>query len=74
MSERAVNQSDTASLDRLTLALVVSGLGVCTDETVSDLRRYVESNTDHAYREGFRCIPGACETALCPRRRSLVSL
>jgi len=45
MSERAVNQSDTASLDRLTLALVVSGLGVCTDETVSDLRRYVESNT-----------------------------
>src|SRR4249920_910777 len=43
MSEQSVSQSDTSSLDRLTLALVVSGLGVCTDETVSDLRRYVES-------------------------------
>jgi hypothetical protein len=31
------------SLDSLTLALVVSGLGVCTDEAVADLRRYVES-------------------------------
>src|SRR4029077_10402645 len=43
MSEQSVNQSDTSSLDRLTLALVVSSLGVCTDETVSDLRQYVES-------------------------------
>lgn len=38
MSERSISQSDTSSLDRLTLALVVRGLGVCTDETVSDLR------------------------------------
>jgi hypothetical protein len=43
MSEQSVSQSDTSSLDRLTLALVVSSLGVCTDEAVSDLRRYVES-------------------------------
>jgi len=43
MSEQSVRQSDTSSLDRRTLALVVSSLGVCTDETVSDLRRYVES-------------------------------
>src|SRR5580765_1554872 len=43
MSEQSVNQSDTSSLDRLTLALVVSSLGVYTDETVPDLRRYVES-------------------------------
>jgi hypothetical protein len=43
MSEQSVSQSDTSSLDRLTLAQVVSSLGVCTDETVSDLRRYVES-------------------------------
>lgn len=43
MAERSVSQSDTSSLDSLTLALVVSGLGVYTDETVSDLRRYVES-------------------------------
>lgn len=43
MSEPSVSQSDTSSLDQLTLALVVSGLGVCTDETVSDLRQYVES-------------------------------
>jgi hypothetical protein len=43
MSEQSVSQSDTSSLDRLTLALVVSSLGICTDETVSDLRRYVES-------------------------------
>jgi len=45
MSERSVSQSDASSLDSLTLALVVSGLGVCMDKTVSDLRRYVESKT-----------------------------
>jgi hypothetical protein len=43
MSEQSASQSDTSSLDRLTLALVVRSLGVCTDETVADLRRYVES-------------------------------
>ena len=43
MSEYSLTQSDTSLLDRLTLALVVSGLGVYTDEAVSDLRRYVES-------------------------------
>ena len=43
MSEQPVSQSDTVSLDSLTLALVVSGMGVCTDEAVADLRRYVES-------------------------------
>jgi len=43
MLKEPVSQSDTVSLDSLTLALVVSGLGVCTDEAVSDLRRYVES-------------------------------
>jgi hypothetical protein len=45
MSEQSVRQSDTPALDLLTLALVVNGLGVCRDETVSDLRRYVESQT-----------------------------
>jgi hypothetical protein len=44
MAEQPVSQSDTLSLDSLTLALVVSGLGVCTDEAVADLRRYIESN------------------------------
>jgi hypothetical protein len=43
MVEQPVSQSDTASLDRLTLALIVNGLGICTDEAVSDLRRYLES-------------------------------
>ena len=73
MPERSVNQSDMASLDRLTLALVVSGLGVYTDETVS-IFDGMSSPNDHAHSEGFRCIPGACETALCQRRRSFVSL
>ncbi|WHZ25449.1 MAG: hypothetical protein OJF51_000244 [Nitrospira sp.] len=45
MSERSAGQSDTSSLDSLTLALVVSGLGFYTDETVADLRRYVEPFT-----------------------------
>lgn len=43
MPEQSLSQSDTSLLDRLTLALVVSGLGVYTDEAVSDLRRYVAS-------------------------------
>ncbi|HSL02176.1 MAG TPA: (2Fe-2S) ferredoxin domain-containing protein [Nitrospiraceae bacterium] len=43
MSEQSVSQSDTLSLDSLTLALVVNGMGVCTDEAVADLRRNVES-------------------------------
>lgn len=43
MLEQPVSQSDTLSLDSLTLALIVNGLGVCTDEAVGDLRRYVES-------------------------------
>ena len=43
MSEQRMSQSDTLSLDSLTLALVVSGMGVCTDAAVADLRRYVES-------------------------------
>jgi hypothetical protein len=43
MSEQPVSQFDTLSLDRLTLALVVNGMGVCTDEAVADLRRNVES-------------------------------
>src|SRR4249920_3858412 len=43
MSEQSLSHSDTSLLDRLTLALVVSGLGVCTDEAVLDLRRHVES-------------------------------
>lgn len=37
MSEQLTSQSDTSSLDSLTLALVVSGLGFYTDETVADL-------------------------------------
>ena len=44
MSEQPVCQSDTSSLDSLTLALVVSGMGACTDDAVADLRRDVESN------------------------------
>ncbi|HEV2698666.1 MAG TPA: (2Fe-2S) ferredoxin domain-containing protein, partial [Terriglobales bacterium] len=43
MPEQTVSQHDTSSLDSLTLALVVSGMGVCTDEAIADLRRYVES-------------------------------
>src|SRR6185295_8881337 len=43
MPEHSRSQSDTSLLDRLTLALVVSGLGVYKDEAVSDLRRYVAS-------------------------------
>ena len=43
MSGHSLSQSDTSLLDRLTLALVVSSLGVYTDEAVSDLRRYVSS-------------------------------
>ena len=43
MSERLVSQSDTPALDRLTLARVVSGLGVCTGEMVADLRRQIAS-------------------------------
>jgi hypothetical protein len=42
MAEQPVSQSDTLSLDSLTLALVVSGLGVCMDEAVADLRRYLD--------------------------------
>ena len=42
-SARLVSQSDMSSLDSLTLALVASGLGFYTDETVADLRRYVEA-------------------------------
>jgi len=45
MAEQPVSQSDTLSLDSLTLALVASGLGVCTDEAVADLRRYLESKS-----------------------------
>src|SRR6185295_12033008 len=45
MSGQPVSQSDTSSFDSLTLALVVSGLGVCTDEAVADLRRYLESKS-----------------------------
>jgi hypothetical protein len=43
MPEQTVSQHDTSSLDSLTLALVVSGMGVCTDAVIADLRRYVES-------------------------------
>jgi hypothetical protein len=43
MSEQSVSQPDTSSLDSLTLALVVSGMGDCTDEAVANLRRYVET-------------------------------
>lgn len=43
MSEQLVSQSDAVSLDRLSLALVVSGMGACTDEAVADLRRDVQS-------------------------------
>lgn len=43
MSERLISQSDTSVLDRLTLARIVSGLGVCTDEMAADLRRQIAS-------------------------------
>lgn len=43
MVEPPVSHSDTVTLDRLTLALVVNGLGVCTDEAVADLRRHIAS-------------------------------
>lgn len=43
MSAQPVSQSDTLSLDRLTLALVASGMGACTDKAVADLRRYLQS-------------------------------
>jgi hypothetical protein len=43
MSEGSVSQPDTSALDRFTLARVVSGLGVCTDEMVADLRRQISS-------------------------------
>ena len=43
MPEQPASQPNTSSLDSLTLALIVSGMGACTDETVADLRRYVES-------------------------------
>jgi len=45
MVEPPVIHSDTVTLDRLTLALVVNGLGVCPDEAVAELRRYVESKS-----------------------------
>jgi len=52
MLEQSASQSDTSLLDLLTLALVVRGLGVCRDETVSDLRRYVHSQAmTHTSRE-----------------------
>jgi hypothetical protein len=43
MSEQLAGRSDMSSLDSLTLALVVSGLGFYTDETAAGLRRNVES-------------------------------
>jgi hypothetical protein len=43
MPEQLVTQHDTSSLDSLTLALVVSSMGVCTETAIADLRRYVES-------------------------------
>ena len=43
MPEHSLSQSDMSLLDRLTLALVVGGLGVYTNEAVADLRRYVAS-------------------------------
>ena len=45
MSDQPVSQFDTLSLDSLTLSLVVSGFGVCTDEAVGILRRYLESKS-----------------------------
>lgn len=44
MPEQPVSQSEMLSLDRLALALVVSGMGACTDEAVVDLRHYLTSN------------------------------
>ena len=43
MAEPPVNQSATERLDSLTLALVVSEEGVCTDKAVADLLRYAQS-------------------------------
>ncbi|MGB4069038.1 MAG: hypothetical protein WBK08_13490 [Nitrospira sp.] len=43
MPEQPVSQSEMLSLDRLALALVVSGMGACTDEAVVDLRHYLQS-------------------------------
>ncbi len=43
MPEQPVSQPDTSSLESLTLALVVGGMGAYTDKTVADLRRYVEA-------------------------------
>jgi hypothetical protein len=43
MSGRPAHHSATELLDSLTLALVVGGMGTCTDEAVVDLRRYVQS-------------------------------
>lgn len=43
MSEGPVSQSVAELLDGLILALVVSGMGTCTEEAVEDLRRYVQS-------------------------------
>jgi hypothetical protein len=45
MAVQPVSQSDRFYLDSLTLALVVSGLGICTEEAVADLRRYLESKS-----------------------------
>ncbi len=60
MSERSVSQSDTSALDRLTLALVVSGLGVCTDETVAALRRHIASKAiSHTEVEFDASLEGA---------------
>ncbi len=68
MPEHSLSQSDTSLLDRLTLALVVSSLGVYTDEAVSDLRRYVSSKGSDAHIDGSRCMAGASEETLCERK------
>jgi hypothetical protein len=66
MSEQSLSHSDTSSLDRLTLALVVTGLGVCTDEAVLDLRRHVESKAImHTAMEFDASLERANDT--CPR-------
>jgi hypothetical protein len=83
MSERPAHQSAAEVLDGLTLAMVVGGLGTCTDEAVADLRRYVQSkdiihaaadfdaSLDRAKR---RFAEGAahfflCDGVPCQRRR-----
>ncbi len=43
MAEPSVTPSATERLDSLTLALVVSEEGVCTDKAVADLLRYAQS-------------------------------